>query len=110
MSADHQGSSPGLSSEDGLPLLHLDEGSVLRLVCPGGKVSHSPRVRVDKGFKRHLECFHLLVFTLHLAEVEKFVYQNATQCKGNRRSSTLTHEFAVFMVLNWEGTENRRTY
>lgn len=64
-------------------------------------------LRVDKGF-RHLERFHLLVFTLHLAEVEKFVYQNARKCKGNSISSTLTHEFAVLMVLNWEGTENWR--
>lgn len=40
MCADHQGSRPGLPPEDGLPVLRRHEGSVLWLVCPGGKVSH----------------------------------------------------------------------
>lgn len=39
MSADHKGSGPDLPPEDRLSVLHVPEGSVLRLVCPGGKVS-----------------------------------------------------------------------
>lgn len=39
MSADHKGSGPDLPAEDRLSVLHVPEGSVLRLVCPGGKVS-----------------------------------------------------------------------
>ena len=39
MSADHQGSGPDLPTEDRLPVLHVPEGPVLRLVRPGGKVS-----------------------------------------------------------------------
>lgn len=37
--ADLQGSGPDLPPEDRLPVLHVPQGSLLRLVCPGGKVS-----------------------------------------------------------------------
>lgn len=49
--ADHQGSCPDLPPEDRLPLLHVHEGPVLWLVCPGGKVSHSVCIKVSTNIK-----------------------------------------------------------
>ncbi len=66
MYADHQGPRPGLPPEDRLPLLHLNEGSVLWLVCPGGKVSHCVCAKVSTNIS-----IHLCLCTLHMVEVEK---------------------------------------
>lgn len=89
MCADHQGSSPGLPPENRLPLLRLHEGSVLWLVCPGGKVSHY----VPKCFSMHqLLCFYYAWLTRKSWRVaEKQTILRHVDCAdvgGNREPKT----------------------